>query len=42
VDLVSPASKTGRQRKSITVGVSNGTRTQVLSGLKDGDKVVLQ
>jgi len=42
VDVVSPASKTGRARKAITVGVSNGTRTQVLSGLKEGDKVVLQ
>lgn len=42
VDVVSPASKTGRERKSITVGVSNGTRTQVLSGLTEGQKIVLQ
>ncbi|MDO8836943.1 MAG: efflux RND transporter periplasmic adaptor subunit [Vicinamibacterales bacterium] len=42
VDVVSAASKTGRERKTITVGVSNGTRTQVVSGLTEGQKVVLQ
>lgn len=42
VDVVSAASKTGRERKPITIGVSNGTRTQVLSGLTEGQRVVLQ
>lgn len=42
VDLVSAASKTGRERTAIKVGVSNGTRTQVVSGLTEGQKVVLQ
>jgi HlyD family secretion protein len=42
VDVVSSASKTGRERKTIQVGVSNGTRTQVVSGLTEGQKVVLQ
>ncbi len=42
VDVVSPASKTGLERKAIKVGVSNGTRTQVVSGLTEGQKVVLQ
>jgi HlyD family secretion protein len=42
VDLVAPSAKSGRERKAITVGVSNGTKTQVLSGLSEGQKVVLQ
>jgi HlyD family secretion protein len=42
VDLVVPDAKNGRQRVPIKVGVSNGTRTQVLSGLKEGQRVVLQ
>ena len=41
VDVVDPGSKTGRRRVSVKVGVGNGTRMQVLSGLKAGDKVVL-
>jgi HlyD family secretion protein len=42
VDVVAPGSKTGKERRAIKVGVSNGTRTQVLSGLTEGQKVVLQ
>jgi HlyD family secretion protein len=42
VDVVDPAAKTGRERRQIKVGVSNGTRTQVLGGLSEGQKVVLQ
>ncbi len=42
VDVVAAGSKTGRERKPIKVGVSNGTRTEVLSGLTEGQKVVLQ
>jgi HlyD family secretion protein len=41
VDVVDPAAKSGRRRVSIKVGVGNGTRVQVLEGLKAGDKVVL-
>jgi HlyD family secretion protein len=41
VDVVDPGSKTGRRRVAVKVGVGNGTRMQVLSGLKAGDKVVL-
>jgi HlyD family secretion protein len=41
VDVVDPAAKTGRRRVPVKVGVGNGTRMQVLSGLKAGDKVVL-
>ena len=41
VDVVDPAERTGRRRVPIKVGVGNGTRIQVLEGLKEGDKVVL-
>jgi len=41
VDVVDPGAKTGRRRVPVKVGVGNGTRMQVLSGLKAGDKVVL-
>jgi hypothetical protein len=39
---VDPASKTGRARVPIVIGVSNGTRTEVVKGLSAGDRVVLQ
>jgi len=42
VDVYQPGTKTGRDRRPIKVGVSNGTRTQVLGGLTEGQKVVLQ
>jgi HlyD family secretion protein len=41
VDLVDRGTRTGRRRVPIKVGISNGTRTQVLEGLKEGDRVVL-
>jgi HlyD family secretion protein len=33
--------RTGCRRVPIKVGISNGTRTQVLEGLNQGDRVVL-
>lgn len=42
VDIFAPAEKTGRKRMPVKVGVGNGTKIEVLSGLKAGDKVVLQ
>jgi HlyD family secretion protein len=41
VDLLDRGARTGRRRVPIKVGISNGTRTQVLDGLKNGDRVVL-
>jgi HlyD family secretion protein len=41
VDVVDPGAKNGRRRVPVKLGVGNGTRMQVLSGLKAGDKVVL-
>jgi HlyD family secretion protein len=41
VDLVAADTPEGRRRVPIKLGVGSGTRTQVLSGVKQGDKVVL-
>jgi HlyD family secretion protein len=42
VDVVSPGAKNGRKKTEIKVGVGNGTKIQVLEGLKAGDKIVTQ
>jgi HlyD family secretion protein len=42
VDLVAADTPEGRRRVPVKLGVGSGTRTQVLSGIKQGDKVVLQ
>jgi HlyD family secretion protein len=41
VDMLDPGAPGGKRRTSIKVGVGNGTRIQILSGVKAGDKVVL-
>ena len=41
VDVVAPGSKTGRRKTPVKLGVGNGTKIQVLDGLKPGDKVIL-
>ncbi len=41
VDIVAPAEKNGRKRTPVKVGVGNGTKIEVLSGLKAGDRLVL-
>ena len=41
VDLLAPGTKTGRTKVQVKVGVGNGTKIQILDGLKQGDKVVL-
>ena len=41
VDVVAPGTKTGRKKTAIKVGVGNGTKIEVLDGLKPGDKLVL-
>jgi HlyD family secretion protein len=40
-DVLDPRERTGRRRVPIKIGISNGTRTQVLDGLKEGDRIVL-
>jgi len=41
VDLLDSASRTGRRRVPVQVGVGNGTKMQVVRGITAGDKVVL-
>jgi HlyD family secretion protein len=41
VDLLAPGTKTGKTRVEVKVGVGNGTKIQILDGLKQGDRVVL-
>ena len=41
VEVVDPSERTGRRRVPVKVGVGNGTRMQVLTGVKVGDKVIL-
>jgi HlyD family secretion protein len=42
VEFPAPAQPKGKEKKPIKVGISNGTRTEVLEGLKEGEKVILQ
>ena len=41
VDLLMPGAKNGRKKVQIKIGVGNGTKIQILDGLKQGDKVIL-
>jgi len=41
VEVADPAADTGRRKVPVKVGIGNGTRTEVVEGLKPGDKVVL-
>lgn len=41
VDVPAPTEPGGRRRVQVTLGVGNGTRTQVVEGLTAGDKVIL-
>jgi HlyD family secretion protein len=37
-----PKEKDGQRKVTVKAGISNGTRTEILDGLKEGDTVVLQ
>jgi len=41
VDILAPGAKNGRKKVQIKIGVGNGTKIQILDGLKQGDKVIL-
>jgi HlyD family secretion protein len=41
VDVVDAGQRNGRRRVPVRVGIGNGTKMQVLSGVRTGDKVVL-
>lgn len=42
VEIPDKKQKEGKRKLPITVGLSNGSITEILSGLKEGDQVVLQ
>ena len=42
VEIPEPAAKDGHKKIEVAVGISNGSKTEVLSGLKEGQQVILQ
>jgi HlyD family secretion protein len=42
VETPDPGSKTGRQKLAVKLGISNGIKTELLEGLKEGQQVILQ
>jgi HlyD family secretion protein len=42
VEVPNPKAKDGKDKVAVNIGISNGAKTEVLSGLKEGDQVVLQ
>jgi HlyD family secretion protein len=42
VEIPDPRGKDGKKKVPVQVGISNGARTELLSGLKENDQVVLQ
>jgi len=42
VEVPDPSAKDGKKKLALNIGISNGAKTEVLSGLKEGDQVVLQ
>jgi HlyD family secretion protein len=42
VEVPDPHAKEGKKKMAVNIGISNGAKTELLSGLKEGDEVVLQ
>ena len=42
VEIPDPSAKDGKKKIAVNIGISNGAKTELLSGLKEGDQVVLQ
>src|SRR6202166_1487716 len=42
IEIPDPKAKDGKRKVAINIGISNGAKTEVASGLKEGDQVVLQ
>jgi len=42
VEVPDPNGKEGKRKLAVNIGISNGAKTELLSGLKEGDQVVLQ
>ena len=42
VEIPDPKAKEGKKKMAVNIGISNGAKTELLGGLKEGDQVVLQ
>ncbi|PYP89084.1 MAG: efflux RND transporter periplasmic adaptor subunit [Candidatus Angelobacter sp. Gp1-AA117] len=42
VEVPDPNARDGKRKLAVNVGISNGSKTELLSGLKEGNEVVLQ
>lgn len=42
VEIPVPSAKDGKKKIAVNIGISNGAKTELLAGLKEGDQVVLQ
>jgi len=42
VEVPDPKGKDGKRKLAVNIGISNGAKTELLGGLKEGDQVVLQ
>ncbi|HVO82053.1 MAG TPA: efflux RND transporter periplasmic adaptor subunit [Terriglobales bacterium] len=42
VEIPDPSAKDGKKKLAVNIGISNGAKTELLSGLNEGDQVVLQ
>jgi HlyD family secretion protein len=42
VEIPDPKGKEGKNKVAVNIGISNGAKTELLGGLKEGDQVVLQ
>jgi HlyD family secretion protein len=42
VDVPAPGTPSGKERRPVKIGVSNGTKTEIVQGLSEGQKVILQ
>jgi HlyD family secretion protein len=42
LEVPDPANEKGRRQVSAKLGISNGVKTELIAGLKEGDKVILQ
>ena len=42
VEVPDPKGKEGKRKIAVNIGISNGAKTELLKGLKEGDQVVLQ
>jgi len=42
IEIPDPKAEKGRTKKEVKLGISNGVKTELVSGLNEGQKVVLQ